>query len=68
MYVRFNVWMLRRPWALALLVGLELWAVYVRTSPWRVLMLAMSVFWLVASFVNNATRGRIERQFWPNIW
>lgn len=68
MYVRLNVWFMRNPWALALLVILEIWALVMRRSVWRVLMLLSSLFWLVASIVNNATQGRVERAVWPGIW
>lgn len=67
-YVRFNVWLLRRPWAAVLLVMLEVVALVRRVSVWRVFMLVSSIAWLVASFVNDATQGRVERAVWPGIW
>jgi hypothetical protein len=67
-YVRMNVWLMRRPWALALFVLLELWALTRRVSIWRVLMLLSSVLWFIGSIVNNATQGRVERAIWPGIW
>ena len=68
LYMRLNVWMLRRPWFIAIIVALEAWALYANVSAWRVFMLVGSLVLLGASFANNATRGRVERAVWPTIW
>ncbi len=67
-YLRLNVWMLRRPWFFVLLVAGQLFLLFERFSVWRLLLTTFSVVWLLLSFANRATHGRVERQLWPNIW
>ena len=67
-YVRANVWLLRRPWALALIVLLEIWMFVRRTTFWRAFMALSSLAMFVLSIMNNSSQGRIERAIWPGIW